>query len=88
LPKSSCHWSCLAPFSVAFLVAWVAGARAQEAVTDFYRGKAVTIVVTTAGGTGYDYGARILARHFGRHIPGNPTAVVQNRRTIALQKPE
>jgi tripartite-type tricarboxylate transporter receptor subunit TctC len=52
---------------------------AQDAVTDFYRGKTVNIVVTTAGGTGYDYGARILARHVGRHIPGNPTVVVQNR---------
>jgi tripartite-type tricarboxylate transporter receptor subunit TctC len=54
-------------------------ALAQNAVAEFYKGKTVTIVVTTAGGTGYDYGARILARHFGRHIPGNPTIVVQNR---------
>jgi tripartite-type tricarboxylate transporter receptor subunit TctC len=54
-------------------------ARAQDAVAEFYKGKVVTLVVTTAGGTGYDYGARVLARHFGRHIPGNPTVVVQNR---------
>jgi tripartite-type tricarboxylate transporter receptor subunit TctC len=54
-------------------------ARAQDPVADFYKGKAVTLVVTTASGTGYDYGARVLARHFGRHIPGNPTIVVQNR---------
>ena len=52
---------------------------AQDAVADLYKGKTIAIVVTTAGGTGYDYGARVLARHFGRHIPGNPTVVVQNR---------
>jgi tripartite-type tricarboxylate transporter receptor subunit TctC len=54
-------------------------ARAQDPVAEFYKGKVVTLVVTTASGTGYDYGARVLARHFGRHIPGNPTVVVQNR---------
>jgi tripartite-type tricarboxylate transporter receptor subunit TctC len=54
-------------------------ALAQDAVAEFYKGKTVSLVVTTAGGTGYDYGARVLARHFGRHIPGTPTVVVQNR---------
>ena len=53
--------------------------RAQDAVADFYKSKTVSLVVTTAGGTGYDYGARVLSRHLGRHVPGNPTVVVQNR---------
>jgi tripartite-type tricarboxylate transporter receptor subunit TctC len=66
------------------VTAWLAvisigNARGQDAAADFYKGKVVTLVVTTAGGTGYDYGARVLARHYGRHIPGNPTVVVQNR---------
>ena len=55
------------------------GAWAQEPIAEFYKGKTVTIVVTTAGGSGYDYGARVFARHFGLHSPGNPTVVVQNK---------
>src|SRR5262249_25532724 len=50
---------------------------AQEPAT-FYRGKTVRIVVGFSPGGGYDVYARTLARHFGRHIPGNPTVVVQN----------
>jgi len=53
-------------------------AGAQGAVADFYRGKAVTLTVGYSAGGGYDTYARILAHHMGRHIPGNPTIVVQN----------
>ncbi|AMN44932.1 Bug family tripartite tricarboxylate transporter substrate binding protein [Rhodoplanes sp. Z2-YC6860] len=52
-------------------------ARAQSAA-DFYRGRTVTLLVGYSTGGGYDTYARILARHMGRHIPGNPTIVVQN----------
>ena len=51
----------------------------EKAAADFYRGKSVTIVVGFAPGGGYDISARIVARHLGRHIPGNPTLVVENR---------
>src|SRR5262245_56380939 len=45
---------------------------------DFYQGKQITIVVGfTTGGT-YDAGARLFARHLGRHLAGNPTVVVRN----------
>jgi len=44
----------------------------------FYRGKIVRIVVGFSSGGGYDVYARVLARHIGRYIPGNPTVVVQN----------
>jgi len=60
---------------VALLLA--ASARAQS-VEDFYRGKTVTILVGFTAGGGYDLYARLLGRHIGRHIPGNPTVVVQN----------
>jgi tripartite-type tricarboxylate transporter receptor subunit TctC len=53
-------------------------APAQDAVDAFYRGKTVTITVGSAPGGGYDTYARLVARHLGRHIPGNPTMVVQN----------
>jgi tripartite-type tricarboxylate transporter receptor subunit TctC len=51
---------------------------AQDPVEAFYRGKTVTITVGSAVGGGYDTYARLVGRHLGRHIPGNPTIVVQN----------
>jgi tripartite-type tricarboxylate transporter receptor subunit TctC len=49
-----------------------------QSVADFYHGKTVTLTVGYSAGGGYDTYARILARHMARHIPGNPTIVVQN----------
>ncbi len=45
---------------------------------DFYRGKTVRIVVGYSPGGGFDTFARLLARYLGRHIPGEPTVIVQN----------
>jgi len=45
---------------------------------DFYRGKTIDIIVATSPAGGYDQYARLLARHMGKHIPGNPNFVVQN----------
>src|SRR5712691_3473018 len=44
----------------------------------FYKGKTVAIVVGYSAGGGYDQYARLVARHLGRHIPGNPNVIVQN----------
>jgi len=49
-----------------------------QSVESFYRGRTITIVVGYSVGGGYDAHARVLARHFGTHIPGNPSVVVQN----------
>jgi tripartite-type tricarboxylate transporter receptor subunit TctC len=66
----------LAALAVAFICA---GAPAQaQTVSDFYRGRTVNLVIGYAPGGGYDLYARTLARHISRHIPGNPTIVVQN----------
>ncbi len=51
---------------------------AADAVADFYKGKTFTVVVANEVGTGFDIYGRTLARHIGRHIPGNPNVVVQN----------
>jgi tripartite-type tricarboxylate transporter receptor subunit TctC len=59
------------------LIAAGAPARA-DAISEFYGGRAVSLVIGYAPGGGYDLYARTLARHIGRHIPGNPTIVVQN----------
>ena len=44
----------------------------------FYRGQTVKIVVASGPSGGFDTFARLLARHLGRFVPGNPTFVVQN----------
>jgi len=54
-------------------------AAAEEDVAAFYRGKTLRIVVGVAVGSGYDINARLLARHLGAHVPGNPTVIVQNQ---------
>jgi tripartite-type tricarboxylate transporter receptor subunit TctC len=49
-----------------------------DSAADFYRGKTVSIVVSTSPGGGYDALARGIARHIGKHIPGNPNVTVRN----------
>jgi tripartite-type tricarboxylate transporter receptor subunit TctC len=49
-----------------------------DAVADFYSGRQITIEVGFGAGGGYDTTARIVARHFGRHVPGKPAVIVQN----------
>ena len=53
-------------------------AAAQDAVAQFYRGKQIEIVAGSSPGGGYDTYARLIARHMGKHLAGNPTIVVQN----------
>jgi len=52
-------------------------ARADQ-VADFYHGKTLSLIIGTSSGNDYDFRARLLARHLGRHIPGEPTIVPQN----------
>jgi tripartite-type tricarboxylate transporter receptor subunit TctC len=53
-------------------------ATAPSQAQEFFRGKQLTIVVGFSAGGGYDVTARLYARHYGRHIPGNPNVIVQN----------
>lgn len=67
---------------VATVLLCMQGAQAQPqstSVAGFYKGKTLTIVVGSDVGGGYDLTARTVARHLGRHIPGQPTIMVQNR---------
>jgi tripartite-type tricarboxylate transporter receptor subunit TctC len=59
------------------LLAWPVGAQAQSAA-DFYRGKTLNMYIGVGVGGEYDIQARLVARHIGKHIPGNPTVVPQN----------
>lgn len=51
---------------------------AQAQAQDFYKGKTIRFVVGFAAGGGYDLAARVVGRHMGKHIPGNPTIIVEN----------
>ncbi len=62
------------------LQAFSISARAQEASPEaFYKGKEIVVYIGTGPGTTYDMYTRILARHFGRHVPGAPTIVPANK---------
>jgi tripartite-type tricarboxylate transporter receptor subunit TctC len=65
-----------------WLYTWLAvatlAAPAAAAEPDFYSGKAIQLLIGFSAGGGYDIYARTLARHMGRHIPGNPRLVPQN----------
>src|SRR5581483_240989 len=52
--------------------------RARAERGQFYKGRQISMVVFSGAGSTYDIYARLLARHLGEHIPGNPTFVVQN----------
>jgi tripartite-type tricarboxylate transporter receptor subunit TctC len=62
---------------VALAVALLEEAKA-EPVADFYHGRNVTLYIGYSVGGGYDSYARVLARHLGNHIPGNPAVLPQN----------
>jgi tripartite-type tricarboxylate transporter receptor subunit TctC len=49
-----------------------------QTVEEFYKGKSITLAIGFSVGGGYDLYARHLARHIGKHIPGNPAIVPQN----------
>ncbi len=55
-----------------------ASASAQTSVADFYRNKSIDVYSGLSVGGLYDINARLLSRHMGRHIPGNPTLVPRN----------
>jgi tripartite-type tricarboxylate transporter receptor subunit TctC len=49
-----------------------------DALTEFYRGKQISVVVGYGTGGGYDVYARLIARTLGKYMPGNPGVIVQN----------
>ena len=63
--------------ALAALLCCSQGARAQP-IEEFYRGKQIRLIVSFDAGNDYDQWARLLARHLGKHLPGNPAFVVQN----------
>ena len=68
------------PAALALLAAAMLALTAPAAHADepFYKGKTISLIVGSNASGGYDTYGRLLARHMGRHIPGNPGFVVQN----------
>jgi tripartite-type tricarboxylate transporter receptor subunit TctC len=64
-------------FALCALLGFVAPANGDP-VADFYRGKTVTVIVSSSAAGGYDTVARAVAHHLSRHLPGNPTVIVRN----------
>ena len=67
-----------AVLSFIFMLAFLSGPARPQGVGDFYRGKTVNVWIGYGAGGGYDLSARVLARHMGRYIPGEPTLVPRN----------
>ena len=64
----------IAAMTLSFMLLAPGGLAAQE----FFAGKTMWIVVGGPAGGGFDVYARLIARHLGKHIPGNPNVLVQN----------
>jgi tripartite-type tricarboxylate transporter receptor subunit TctC len=57
------------------LLIWTSELQAQS---HFYQGKTITVVAGASAGSAYDLYARLMAQFMGKHIPGNPSFIVQN----------
>ncbi len=62
-------------FGLFFLLPWIPSLHAQPL---FYQGKTITLIAGVTAGSVYDAWARLVAQHWGKHIPGNPDLVVHN----------
>jgi len=60
------------------MAAWPVTPLAADPIADFYKGKQMQFIIRTPPGGDYDSYSRLLARHMGRHIPGNPSITAIN----------
>lgn len=61
-----------------FVLAALSSGAQADSVETFYKGKTITFLIGFGAGGGYDTTTRLVARHFGDHVPGKPTTIVQN----------
>jgi tripartite-type tricarboxylate transporter receptor subunit TctC len=79
MPPRQRHPSFLRGLSVAaLLVCTGAGVARADAVSDFYAGKTLSLIAGLPPGGGYDTYVRVLARYYGKFIPGHPAVVPSN----------
>ena len=70
-------WRATAIATTLLLASEVTIARSQTP-EEFHKGRQLSMIVFTGAGSTYDIYARLLARHLGSHLPGQPTFIVQN----------
>jgi tripartite-type tricarboxylate transporter receptor subunit TctC len=68
-------WRLTSAIAALLLLAPAAHAQSEQ---DFYKNKQIRMIVGYAAGNEYDLGARLLARYWEKHIPGNPKIIIQN----------
>ncbi len=77
--RMSCGRSFLSAIFLIFaIILGLSSARAQNMEVPFYKDKQVRLIIGSPVASSYDLWARIVARHMGKHIPGNPVIVPQN----------
>src|SRR5947208_3453604 len=84
-PGSAAHdWPCpglsrtSTPYFLVCLFFLVAGAANAQPVSDFYARTPLRLIISADPGGSYDQVGRLVARHLGKHIPGNPRVVPEN----------
>src|SRR5262245_22254184 len=79
-PEATMRFLSLKPPPFWLLAAGIlcASSASAQSPAEFFRGKTITMIVSSASGGGYDTLSRVLANHLGRHIPGNPQVIVRN----------
>jgi tripartite-type tricarboxylate transporter receptor subunit TctC len=70
--------------SIVYLLLASAQAAIAQSVEQFYRGRSINFLVASAPGGVNDLMARLISRHMSKHIPGNPTLIVQNLQSAGL----
>ena len=68
----------LATLTLAMVPALTATPAAADAVADFYNGKQIRFIIRSGVGGSYDSYSRLLGKHIGKHIPGNPSVIPIN----------
>ena len=71
-------WSAIGLLSLGAALSWPSPAARAENAAAFYQSHTLTLGSPNSPGGGYDVYVRALARHIGKHIPGNPGIIVQN----------
>ena len=61
------------------------GLAKADGVSDFYAGKSISLIISTGVGGGVDTNARLIAKHLGNHIPGNPGREPRHSREASAQ---
>lgn len=63
---------------VSALIAFTPCGAMAQSTADFFKGKTVSVYIGFSAGGSYDYFGRLVARHIGKHIPGNPVVIAQS----------